>query len=66
LRQSYFWLLAALLAAMLPAATIGGWAAYVALSHHREYAHPFAWLLALFWLLSALSAVRCFTLRRSR
>jgi hypothetical protein len=64
LRQSHFWLLSALLAATLPAATIGAWAAYVALSHQREYAHPFAWLMALFWLLSALSTLRCFTLQR--
>jgi len=51
---------------MLPTATIGGWAAYVALSHQRVYGydHPFAWLLALFWLLSALSAMRCFILQR--
>lgn len=66
LRQSHFWLFSALLVATLPAATISGWAAYVALSHQREYAHPFAWLLALFWLLSALSAMRCFILQRSR
>jgi hypothetical protein len=65
LLQSHFWLQVALLAATFPAATIGGWAAYVALSHQREYAHPFAWLLALFWLLSALSAIRCFTLQGS-
>jgi hypothetical protein len=66
LRQSHFWGSSAVLAALLPAAMIGGWAANVALSHQREYAHPFAWLLALFWLLSALSAMRCFTLQRSR
>jgi hypothetical protein len=68
LHQSQFWLLAALLTATLPAAIIGGWAAYVALSHQRDYGylHSFAWLLALFWYLSALSAMRCFTLQRSR
>lgn len=64
LRQSHFWRLSALLAATLPAAIVGGWAASVALSHQREYAHPFAWLLALFWLLSTLSAIRCFILQQ--
>jgi hypothetical protein len=64
LRQSHFWGSSSVLAALLPAAMIGGWAADIALSHQREYAHPFAWLLALFWLLSALSAMRCFILQR--
>lgn len=53
------WALAAGLMAALPAAIVGGWAWSLAATHQRWYAahHPFALLLAIFWVLTALLMV---------
>jgi hypothetical protein len=66
LRKEHGWFVVALLVTALPATVIGGWAAYVALSHQRVYGvdHPFAWLLAVFWVISLLSALGGFVFQQ--
>ncbi|HEY6407246.1 MAG TPA: hypothetical protein VIY29_07255, partial [Ktedonobacteraceae bacterium] len=66
LRKEHGWFVVALLVTALPATIIGGWAAYVALSHQRVYGvdHPFAWLLAVFWVLSLLAAIGGFAFQQ--
>lgn len=57
--KAQLWALAAGLMAALPAAIVGGWAWSLAATHQRWYAahHPFALLLAIFWVLTALLMV---------
>jgi hypothetical protein len=66
LRKGHSWAVAALGMAGLPAAFTGGLAAAVALANQRAYgyAHPYAWLIALFWLLGTLCAVWGLLLKR--
>ena len=58
-RKGNSWAVVALGVAGLPAAFTGGLAAAIALANQRfyGYAHPYAWLIALFWLLGTLFAV---------
>jgi hypothetical protein len=60
LREGQRGSVAALLVSGLPVAVLDGSAAAIALINQRDYGymHPYAWLLSVFWVLAAFSALR--------
>lgn len=66
LRKGHTWAVATLGIAGLPTAITAAWAATVALVNQRDYgyAHPYVWLLTMFWLLGVVCAVWGLLLQR--